>query len=66
MLVGMADSLKTRIRDKLTRQLNEDGVPDSEQDDPRQIALEADLEALDTVAEDDPLLEELAARYLVP
>ncbi|WP_067675449.1 hypothetical protein [Nocardia miyunensis] len=62
----MADSLKTRIRDKLTRQLNEDGVPDSEQDDPRQIALEADLEALDTVAEDDPLLEELAARYLVP
>ncbi|MQY17981.1 hypothetical protein [Nocardia macrotermitis] len=62
----MADSLKARIRDKLVRQLNEDGVPDRERDDPRQIAVEADLEALDAVAEDDPLLEELAARYLVP
>ncbi len=62
----MADSLKARIRDKLVRQLNEDGVPDAEQDDPRQIAVEADLEALDAVAEDDPLVEELAARYLVP
>ncbi len=66
MLGGMADSLKARIRDKLMRQLNEDGVPDSEHDDPRQIAVEADLEALDAVAEDDPLLEVLAARYLVP
>jgi hypothetical protein len=33
---------------------------------PRQIAVESDLEALDAVAEDDPLVEELAARYLVP
>lgn len=66
MLVGMADSLKARIRDRLLRQLNEDGAPDSEHDDPRQIAVEADLEALEAVAEDDPLLEVLAARYLVP
>ena len=62
----MADSLKARIRDKLLRQLHEDGVPDSEHDDPRQIAVAADLEALDAVTEDDPLLEVLAARYLVP
>ena len=62
----MADSLKARIRDKLVRQLDGDPAPDSEHDDPRQIALEADLEALDAVAEDHPLVEELAARYLVP
>jgi len=66
MLVAMAESLKARIREKLLRQLNEDGVPDPEWDDPRQIAVESDLEALDAVAEDDPLVEELAARYLVP
>lgn len=62
----MADSLKARIREKLVRQLNEDGAPDSEQDDPRQIAVEADLDVLDAVSEDDPLVQELAARYLVP
>ncbi|WP_024800951.1 hypothetical protein [Nocardia sp. BMG51109] len=62
----MAESLKARLREKMLRQLNEDGSPDSEQDDPRQISIENDLEALDAVADDDPLLEELAARYLVP
>lgn len=62
----MAESLKARIREKLLRQLTEDGAPDPEWDDPRQIAVESDLEALDAVAEDDPLVEELAARYLVP
>ncbi|WP_216897960.1 hypothetical protein [Nocardia alni] len=62
----MVDSLKARIREKLLRQLNEDGAPDAEWDDPRQISVEEDLEALDAVAEDDPLVEELAARYLVP
>ncbi len=60
----MTDSLKERVRAKLLRQLHED-VRDQEQDDPRQISVETDLGALDSVAEDDPLIEELAARYLV-
>ncbi|NKY84369.1 hypothetical protein [Nocardia veterana] len=62
----MTDSLKARVREKMVRQLHEDGAPSTEQDDPRQIAIEQDLEALDSVAEGDPLVEELAARYLVP
>lgn len=61
-----ADSLKSRVRDKVLRQLNEDGTPDPEQDDPRQISLRNDLEALDSVTDGDPLVEELASRYLVP
>ncbi|MEV6274403.1 hypothetical protein [Nocardia sp. NPDC051832] len=61
----MSDSLKQRVRAKLVRQLGADGAPDSEQDDPRQISVATDLENLDSVAEDDPLIEELAARYLV-
>ncbi|MEV0034133.1 hypothetical protein [Nocardia sp. NPDC050793] len=60
----MTDSLKTRVRAKLLRQLAED-APDNEHDDPRQISVASDLDALDSVAEDDPLVEELAARYLV-
>ncbi len=60
------DSLRARVRAKMLRQLNEDGVPDLERDDPRQIAIENDLEALDAVVDGDPLVEELAARYLVP
>ncbi len=60
------DSLKTRVRAKMLRQLNEDGAPDPEQDDPRQIAIGEDLEALDSVIDGDPLVEKLAARYLVP
>ncbi|WP_431967380.1 hypothetical protein [Nocardia sp. bgisy134] len=60
----MTDSLKTRVRAKLLRQLAED-APDNEHDDPRQISVAADLDALDSVAEDDPLVEELATRYLV-
>lgn len=64
--VEIDDSLKARVRAKMLRQLNEDGTPDLEQDDPRQIAIENDLEALAAVADDDPLVEELAARYLVP
>lgn len=66
MTQEIADSLKARVREKMVRQLNEDGTPDAEQDDPRQIAIENDLEALDSVADGDPLVEELAARYLVP
>ncbi|MEU6563965.1 hypothetical protein [Nocardia nova] len=64
--VETTDSLKARVRAKMLRQLNEDGAPDPEQDDPRQIAIENDLEALDSVDDGDPLVEELAARYLVP
>ncbi len=62
----MSDSLKARVREKILRQLNEDGAPDPEQDDTRQVSVESDLEALDAVADDDPLIEELAERYLVP
>jgi hypothetical protein len=61
----MNDSLRNRVRAKLVRQLDEDGVPDAEQDDTRQVSIESDLDALDSVADDDPLVEELAARYLV-
>ncbi|AHH15223.1 hypothetical protein NONO_c04100 [Nocardia nova SH22a] len=64
--VETTGSLKARVRAKMLRQLNEDGAPDPEQDDPRQIAIENDLEALDSVTDGDPLVEELAARYLVP
>ncbi|MBO0852148.1 MAG: hypothetical protein J2P18_00080 [Nocardia sp.] len=60
------DSLKSRVREKLLRQLKEDGAPDPEQDDPRQIAIERDLELLASIADDDPLIEELAVRYMVP
>lgn len=62
---NMNDSLKQRVRAKLVRQLAEDGKPDTEHDDPRQLSVETDLEALDSVADEDPLIEELAARYLV-
>lgn len=61
----MSDSLKDRVRAKLLRQLEEDGPPDMEHDDPRQISVETDLDALANVADDDPLVEELAGRYLV-
>ncbi|MBH0781322.1 hypothetical protein [Nocardia bovistercoris] len=61
----MSDTLKQRVRAKLLRQLNEDGAPDPEQEDTRQVSVEDDLERLDSVADDDPLIEEIAARYLV-
>ncbi|MGW5920868.1 hypothetical protein ACWFPY_17935 [Nocardia fluminea] len=60
----MGDSLKDRVRQKLQRQLVEDG-PDPEQDDARIISVSDDLEALEMVQADDPFIEELAARYLV-
>lgn len=63
--LSMTDSLKQRIRAKVVRQLVADGIPDPEWDDPRQISLEADLDTLDCIGEDDPLIEELAQRYLV-
>ncbi|MGY0502763.1 hypothetical protein ACWZHB_30120 [Nocardia sp. FBN12] len=60
----MGDSLKDRVRQKLQRQLAEDG-PDPERDDARTISVADDLEALEMVPADDPLIEELAQRYLV-
>lgn len=61
----MSQSLKERVREKLVRQLAEDGPPDPDQDDTRQVSVQDDLDLLDAVADDDPLIEELAARYLV-
>ncbi|MGW4354736.1 hypothetical protein ACWELJ_21905 [Nocardia sp. NPDC004582] len=62
----MSQSLKERVRDKLIRQLEEDGPPDPEIPDTRQVSVQDDLDRLEAVDEDDPLVEELAARYLVP
>ncbi|MEU8897651.1 hypothetical protein [Nocardia sp. NPDC048505] len=61
----MSESLKQRVRAKLVRQLDEDGTPAPDTADTRQVSVSTDLEALDRVADDDPLVEELAARYLV-
>ncbi|MFI1465065.1 MULTISPECIES: hypothetical protein [Nocardia] len=61
----MRDSLKDRVRDKMLRQLAEDGPAGPESEDPRLISLATDLDALDSVGEDDPLVEQLAGRYLV-
>jgi len=65
----VSDSLKTRVREKLLRQLSQNGghpVEEVESDDPRLVAIDSDLAALDEVAEDDPLVEELATKYWVP
>ncbi|MEU1985781.1 hypothetical protein [Nocardia sp. NPDC019395] len=61
----MRDSLKNRVRDKLERQLAEDGPQGPGSEDPRLISVVADLDALNSVGEDDPLIEQLAGRYLV-
>lgn len=61
------ETLKARVRAKLLRQIAEDGGEQTEDDDdPRLIALEGDLAALDEAGDDDALVEELAARYWVP
>jgi len=65
----VSDSLKSRVREKLVRQLAENGghpVEEFEGDDPRLVAIDNDLAALDEVTDDDPLVEELAAKYWVP
>ena len=49
----MADSLKARVREKLLRQLAEDGrhpIQEAEGDDPRLVSIDDDLEALEEVA----------------
>ncbi|MBD0322104.1 MAG: hypothetical protein ICV72_01800 [Aldersonia sp.] len=47
----MADTLKDRVREKLIRQITDDGGRPADEDDddndPRLISLEADLAALD-------------------
>ncbi|MCQ4121681.1 hypothetical protein [Rhodococcus tibetensis] len=65
----MSDSLKDRVREKLLRQLAEDGghpVQQAEGDDPRLVSIDADLAALEQAADGDVIIEELAAKYWVP
>lgn len=64
--LDMSESLKDRVRAKLIRQLEEDGPPDQDQEDTRQVSVQDDLDLLNAVADDDPFVEELAARYFVP
>lgn len=67
--VTMGNSLKARVREKLLRQLGEDGrhpIREAEGDDPRLVAISDDLDALDRAGEDDPIVSELAERYWVP
>lgn len=65
----MSETLKDRIRAKMLEQLAGDGATDAELaegDDPRFVAIRDDLAALDELADDDPLVDQLAARYWVP
>ena len=60
------DALRLAARAPSPAPRAEDGTPDPEHDDTRQNAVRTDLLELDAVADDDPLIEELAARYLAP
>lgn len=65
----MAESLKHRVREKLLRQIAEDGGYSSEGaegNDPRLVALDDDLAALDEALDGDPVIEHLAVKYWVP
>ncbi|SDC62764.1 hypothetical protein [Rhodococcus tukisamuensis] len=65
----MSDSLKARVREKMLRQITEDtgyASGGAEEDDPRLVSLDDDLNALDGASEGDPVIEELAAKYWVP
>lgn len=65
----MSESLKARVREKMLRQLAEDGghpVGDAEGDDPRLIAIDSDLVMLEQAEDGDRVIEELAAKYWVP
>ncbi|SNS71890.1 hypothetical protein [Rhodococcoides kyotonense] len=65
----MSDSLKARLQAKMRELLAEDGGTEAEVaegDDPRLVAIRDDLAALDEVADDHPLVDELATRYWVP
>ncbi|MEV0947389.1 hypothetical protein [Rhodococcus sp. NPDC049939] len=65
----MGDSLKDRVREKLLRQLTEDGghpVQQAEGDDPRLVSIDSDLATLEQASDGDLVIEELAAKYWVP
>jgi hypothetical protein len=65
----MSDSMKARLQAKMRELLAEDGGTEAEVaegDDPRLVAIRDDLAALDDVADDDPLIDQLATRYWVP
>lgn len=65
----MAETLRDRVREKLLRQIAEDGGAPSdgaEDDDPRLVDLDDDLAALDRAPEGDPVIERLAEKYWVP
>ncbi len=65
----MSDTLKARVRAKLLAQLADDGGTAAEQaegDDPRLNALRDDLELLDSVDDNDPVVDDIAARHWVP
>lgn len=65
----MAETLRDRVREKLLRQIAEDGGSPSEgaeDDDPRLVALDDDLAALDRAPDGDPVIERLAEKYWVP
>ncbi|KZF00906.1 MAG: hypothetical protein WBD41_28195 [Rhodococcus sp. (in: high G+C Gram-positive bacteria)] len=65
----MSDTLKVRVRAKMLEQLEGDGGTDAEVaegDDPRFVAIRDDLAALDEVADDDPLVDQLATKYWAP
>ena len=69
MAESSTESLKNRVRQKLLRQIAEDGgkpVSDAEVDDSRINAVHDDLRALEGADDDDPVIEELASRYWVP
>lgn len=65
----MSETLEQRVRAKLLAQIADDGGTPAEQaegDDPRLNALREDLETLDSVADDDPVVDDIAARHWVP
>lgn len=65
----MGETLRDRIREKLLRQIAEDGDRPSEgaeDDDPRRVDLDDDLAILDGAVEGDPVIERLAEKYWVP
>ena len=64
---GMADSLKARVKEKMLRQLAEDGrhpIQEAEGDDPRLVSINDDLEALEQAEEGDPIVEETGREVL--
>ena len=62
---GMADSLKARVKEKLLRQLAEDGrhpIQEAEGDDPRLVSFTDVLDAWVLAEDGVPIVEEMAVR----